>query len=63
MTYRPFLLCSALTICLRPSAGATRPAQSVDQLFNTLRNSPPELYAFLLRMPKGADLHNHLSGA
>lgn len=28
-----------------------------------LRNSPPELYAFLFRMPKGADLHNHLSGA
>lgn len=28
-----------------------------------LRKSPPELYAFLYRMPKGADLHNHLSGA
>jgi adenosine deaminase len=28
-----------------------------------LRNSPPELYAFLLRMPKGGDLHNHLAGA
>jgi adenosine deaminase len=28
-----------------------------------VRNNPPALYAFLLRMPKGADLHNHLSGA
>jgi len=28
-----------------------------------LRKSPPELYAFLYRMPKGGDLHNHLSGA
>jgi adenosine deaminase len=28
-----------------------------------LRKSPPELYAFLYKMPKGADLHNHLSGA
>ena len=28
-----------------------------------LRKSPPELFAFLYKMPKGADLHNHLSGA
>jgi adenosine deaminase len=28
-----------------------------------LRKSPPELYDFLYRMPKGGDLHNHLSGA
>ena len=28
-----------------------------------LRKSPLELYAFLYGMPKGADLHNHLSGA
>jgi adenosine deaminase len=38
-------------------------AQSVEQRFDELRKSPPELYAFLLRMPKGGDLHNHLSGA
>jgi adenosine deaminase len=28
-----------------------------------LRKSPSELYAFLYKMPKGADLHNHLAGA
>jgi adenosine deaminase len=28
-----------------------------------LRNDPPSLYAFLLRMPKGGDLHLHASGA
>ena len=27
------------------------------------RSSPPVLRAFLYRMPKGGDLHNHLSGA
>jgi hypothetical protein len=27
------------------------------------RNSPPLLRAFLYRMPKGGDLHNHLTGA
>lgn len=34
-----------------------------ERRFNEIRKSPPELYAFLLRMPKGGDLHNHLSGA
>ncbi len=29
----------------------------------SLRTNPPALHAFLLRMPKGADLHMHLSGA
>lgn len=31
--------------------------------FESVRNSPPQLMTFLLQMPKGADLHNHLSGA
>src|SRR5438105_9013436 len=31
--------------------------------FESLRKSPPQLLAFLLAMPKGGDLHNHLSGA
>ena len=31
--------------------------------FETIRKSPDRLWKFLLKMPKGADLHNHLSGA
>jgi len=31
--------------------------------FEAVRHSPPELRAFLYRMPKGADLHSHLTGA
>jgi hypothetical protein len=31
--------------------------------FELAKRSQPELVAFLRRMPKGADLHNHLSGA
>lgn len=31
--------------------------------FESLRKSPPQQFAFLLRMPKGGDLHNHLSGS
>ncbi len=35
----------------------------MERRFAVLRKSPPELYAFLYRMPKGGDLHNHLAGA
>ena len=42
-----------------PSAGEARAARA----FNKARQSPLELRAFLVRMPKGADLHMHLSGA
>jgi hypothetical protein len=31
--------------------------------FESLRKSPPQQFAFLLKMPKGGDLHNHLSGS
>ncbi len=33
------------------------------QRFDAVRKSPPELRAFLYAMPKGADLHSHLTGA
>lgn len=35
----------------------------MDQRMAALRKNPLELYAFLYKMPKGGDLHNHLSGA
>ncbi len=31
--------------------------------FDAVRGQPPQLVAFLRRMPKGGDLHSHLSGA
>ena len=37
--------------------------QRVAQQFERIRQDPPALRAFLQAMPKGADLHNHLSGA
>ncbi|MDP7358581.1 MAG: hypothetical protein QGI68_17440 [Pseudomonadales bacterium] len=36
---------------------------SASQRFESAKRSTPELIAFLRRMPKGADLHNHLGGA
>lgn len=39
------------------------PEQRTVRYYNSIRDQPPQLLAFLLQMPKGADLHNHLSGA
>jgi adenosine deaminase len=53
---------------------AMSPAQTVEQVrqsseqataayMESIRNNPAELVAFLRAMPKGGDLHNHLTGA
>jgi len=39
------------------------PEQRAAHAFEGARANPLDLHAFLVRMPKGADLHNHLSGA
>lgn len=43
----------------KSSPGAERTAQALDRI----RSERLELRDFLKRMPKGADLHNHLDGA
>ncbi|HUB89257.1 MAG TPA: adenosine deaminase [Dyella sp.] len=51
---------SAQAMPLRADTATTRTAQA----FETARQQGPlALHAFLAEMPKGADLHNHLSGA
>jgi adenosine deaminase len=45
-----------------PAAGFSR-EQKAARALESVRDSPLELRAFLLHMPKGADLHVHLSGA
>lgn len=45
------------------AAGAPASEARAVRAFNLARQSPLELRAFLARMPKGADLHMHLSGA
>ncbi|MDQ3070398.1 MAG: adenosine deaminase [Acidobacteriota bacterium] len=42
---------------------ATTPLSRTIRHFESIRHAPPELIAFLRAMPKGADLHSHLSGA
>jgi adenosine deaminase len=63
-----FLMCVALASRLLFGQASARNAQrstsaAAERKLAQLRDSPPELYAFLYRMPKGGDLHNHLSGA
>lgn len=68
------LLAGCATMAPGPTTGPTtgaggdaQPAVAADSAaarrFEAVRNSPPELRAFLYRMPKGADLHSHLTGA
>lgn len=59
---------AAMAQSVSPRAAGATPAQSASEqrtarYFETLRNSPPQQLAFLLKMPKGGDLHNHLSGS
>jgi hypothetical protein len=59
----PALLASLLTAAC---AGLNLPGEgggAAARRFEQVRTSPPELRAFLAAMPKGADLHSHLSGA
>jgi adenosine deaminase len=37
--------------------------QKAARYFETIRKSPSQLWKFLLTMPKGGDLHNHVSGS
>jgi hypothetical protein len=39
------------------------PEQATARYFESIRTRPPVLRAFLRELPKGGDLHNHLSGA
>jgi adenosine deaminase len=63
-------LLAVLIVIFGPSAWPQKkpaPAASAEQntarYFESIRNQPLLLHAFLQQMPKGGDLHNHLSGA
>ncbi|MDE1146922.1 MAG: adenosine deaminase [Azospirillaceae bacterium] len=45
-----------------PTAPQAAPADATATLFQTLRADPVRLSMFLRRFPKGADLHNHMTG-
>jgi adenosine deaminase/adenosine deaminase CECR1 len=60
------LLAAALLVgCAMPLASSAAPTaeQTISAWLERNRESPGRLRAFLRRMPKGAELHTHLSGA
>ena len=57
------LLSCALTLSAQPGSSSRAAEQKTASYFESIRKSPPKQLAFLLKMPKGADLHNHLSGS
>lgn len=57
---------SALTILAEghiEEESSTSREEQVARQFEALRQNPEELRAFFLAMPKGGDIHNHLTGA
>jgi hypothetical protein len=70
-TKRMQTLCMGLALVVSTTAPAfaqaSRSAASAQQRteahFRAVKAQPPELWAFLKDMPKGGDLHSHLSGA
>src|SRR5476651_2624350 len=62
----PVLLGLALSACTAPTAAPPAPPDNEARTaayLQQIRDRPPYLDAFLRRMPKGGDLHNHNSGA
>jgi adenosine deaminase len=63
------LLCLLLCVATvqaqtaRARGGVGTAEQQTARVFDSLRKASPQMFAFLLRMPKGGDLHSHLSGA
>jgi adenosine deaminase len=47
----------------KKSVPAAAAEQKTARYFESVRNQPGLLHTFLQQMPKGADLHNHLTGA
>jgi adenosine deaminase len=63
-----FLLLTPWSVWAQTAAKANAPGkataeQRAARALEATRGNPLELRAFLVRMPKGADLHSHLSGA
>jgi adenosine deaminase len=53
---------ASIAASIAPST-SNAPAAATAKYFASIRADPPRLRAFLNEMPKGGDLHNHLSGA
>ena len=55
--------CSVIVLILTSLAAAQTAEQKTARYLDSIRRQPSLLLAFVRDMPKGGDLHNHLSGA
>jgi len=53
----------AAACCVAVAAQSLSPTDRTAQFLESARNNPAALMDFLARMPKGGDLHHHLTGA
>ena len=60
---RRIALALLTALCLLPAAVASASEDGAARYLASVRDDPVALRAFLWDMPKGGDLHNHLSGA
>jgi adenosine deaminase len=58
-----FLACLSASGWAQSKSAAASPELRADRYFLSVRNQPLLLHIFLEQMPKGGDLHNHLSGS
>ena len=67
MIATPLVRAAAVAVAAAAVAAAPPPAagreSATAKYFTSIRHQPSLLHAFLADMPKGGDLHNHLSGA
>ena len=56
-------LIACVSIAPTPVPAPSSPQAAAARHFAAIKNDPLKLLAFLREMPKGGDLHNHLSGA
>ncbi len=65
--WRGFSRAASLAVVVLGLVGAAPPPESreaaTSRYFESLRKEPAQMHLFLREMPKGGDLHNHLSGA
>ena len=50
-------------VCAAADAASAANSARTESYFQSIRNDPNQVLAFLRQMPKGGDLHNHLVGA
>jgi hypothetical protein len=55
--------CAALAVTAAAAAGTTSPTLRTQRYLASIAHDPARLIDFLTRMPKGGDLHHHLTGA